>query len=72
MSVVITNTGLCIGACLLERGWGQGCQDLSNFGSGLQSKSRRRSQDLQKSFALVSGLARSLRRQVSLTLHDMQ
>jgi hypothetical protein len=43
-----------------------------NFGSELQLESRRCSLGLQKTLALVPGLARSLRRRVSLTLHDMQ
>jgi hypothetical protein len=64
--------GLCIGACLLERGWGQGCQGLPNLGSGLQLNLRRHSPGLQKTLAHVPGQARSLRRRVSLTLHDMQ
>jgi hypothetical protein len=64
--------GLCIRACLLERGWGQGCQRLPNLGSELQLNSRRRSPGLQKTFAHVQGLVRSLRCRVSLTLHDMQ
>jgi hypothetical protein len=55
-----------------ERSWGQECQRFPNFGSELQLESRRRLQDLQKSLAHFPGLARSLRRRVSLTLHDMQ
>jgi hypothetical protein len=70
--VVNLNTGLCTGACLLERGWGQECQGFPNFGSELQLESRRHSMGLQKTLAQFPGLARSLRRRVSLTLHDMQ
>jgi hypothetical protein len=60
------------GACLLEWGWGQECQKLPNFGSGLQLDPRRRLSGLQKTLGLVLRPTRSLRRRVSLTLHDMQ
>jgi hypothetical protein len=49
-----------------------GCEKLPNFGLGLQLEPRRRSQDLHKILARAPGLIRSLRRRVSLTLHDMQ
>jgi hypothetical protein len=70
--VINSNTGVCIGACLLEWGWEQECQRLPNFGSGLQLDSRRRLLGLQKTLGLVPRLARSLRRRASLILHDMQ
>jgi hypothetical protein len=70
--VVNCNTGLCNGTCLLEWGWGQECQGFPNFGLELQLEFRRRLSGLQKTLGLVPGLARSLRRRVSLTLHDMQ
>jgi hypothetical protein len=66
------NTGLCTGACLLEWGWGQECQRFLNFGSELQLESRRCLSGLQKTLGLVPVLVRSLRRRVSLILHDMQ
>jgi hypothetical protein len=59
-------------ACLLGWGWGQECQRILNFGSELQLDSRRRLSGLHKTLDLVLGLARSLRRRVSLILHDMQ
>jgi hypothetical protein len=70
--VVNGNTGSCTGVCLLEWGWGQECQRLPNFGSGLQLISLRRLQDLQKTQARVPETARRFRRRVLLTLHDMQ
>jgi hypothetical protein len=60
------------GVCLLGWGWGQGCQKLPNFSSGLQLIPRRCSLGFQKTFARVPGLVRSPRRRVSLTLYDMQ
>jgi hypothetical protein len=53
-------------------GWGQECQRLPNFGSELQLELRRRLLGLHKTLGLVPGLARSLRRRVLRTLHDMQ
>jgi hypothetical protein len=50
----------------------QECQGFSNFGSELQLESQRHLSGLQKTLGLVPGIARSLRRQVSLTLHDVQ
>jgi hypothetical protein len=58
--------------CLLERGWGQGCQRLPNLGPGLHLNPRRHSPDLQKTLARAPGLAPRLHRRVSLTLYDMQ
>jgi hypothetical protein len=60
------------GACLLEWGWGQECQRLPNFGSGLQLVPRRRSRGLRKTLGLVPRPTRSLRRRASLILYDMQ
>jgi hypothetical protein len=60
------------GACLLDWDWGQECQGFPNFGLELQLESRRCLSSLQKTFGLVPELARSLRRRVLLTLHDMQ
>jgi hypothetical protein len=60
------------GACLRWWGWGQRCQKLPNFGSGLQLIPQRHSLGLQQTFSRVPGLVRSPRRRVSLTLYDMQ
>jgi hypothetical protein len=60
------------GACLLEWGWGQECQRLPNFGSGLQLVPRRLGLNLQKTLGLVLRPTRNLRRQASLILYEMQ
>jgi hypothetical protein len=70
--VIIRNTGVCIGACLLERGWGQECQGLPNIGSGLQLVPRRLALGLQKTLGLVLRPIRNLRHQALLILYDMQ
>jgi hypothetical protein len=66
------DTGMCIGACLLEWGWGQECQRLPNFGSGLQLVPRRLVFGLQKTLGLVLRPTRNLRRRALLILYDMQ
>jgi hypothetical protein len=72
LDVINWNTGLCIGASLLEWGWGQECQRIPNFCSGLQLDSWRRLSGLQKTLDFVPGLARSFRRRASSILHGMQ
>jgi hypothetical protein len=58
-------------ACLLEWRWGQECQGLPNFGSGLQLVPRQLVLGLQKILDPVLRPTRSLRRQASLILYNM-
>jgi hypothetical protein len=60
------------GACLLEWGWGQKCQRLPNFGSGLQLVPRRLVLGLQKILGLALRPTHNLRHRASLILYDMQ
>jgi hypothetical protein len=60
------------GACLLEWGWGQECQRLPNFGSGLQLVPRRLALGLLEILGLVLRPIRNLRRQALLILYGMQ